>query len=86
MKTLNLNKKEVEILVDFLDEYSDRLACDGCNDWKFPLSWSREEKDKFVKEFYDWNDEPEYYEDGMDWLDNGCVVDLLRAKLRGKVK
>ena len=54
-----------------LELASSELSNNGCHDWHFPKSWSKKEKQAFVKSFHEWNGDPEEYDpndlDLPDW-------------------
>ena len=77
-----MNEKEKLIASSMLDEYSDRLGNDGCNDWDFPPGWTMAEKQVFVKEYHEWNGDPEEYDEKEDpYISNHCVALFLAHKL-----
>jgi len=45
-----------------LEEYSDALSCSSCNDWEFPIDWTLQDKQEFVKAAHEWNGDPEEYD------------------------
>ena len=55
--------KLLKLASKFLDEYSDRLASDTCNDWDWPkgLGFTEEEKTRIVKQYHVWNGDPEEF-------------------------
>lgn len=81
-----LTVKEMEIVVNMLENYSDYLGSRGCNDFEWPCNWSDEEKTKFTKEFHDFNGDPEEYEEGDILNADFCVVGFLAFKLEQGVK
>lgn len=76
-----LNKKEKQLLLDFLEQLYDYLGNEGCNDWEFPEDWTEKEKAKFVKAFHDLNGDPEEFDKDNLNLPDFCVVALLKHKL-----
>jgi len=76
-----MNKKEKQLIINFLGELSESQSNAGCNDWNFPEDWTEEEKQSFAKEFYEFNGTPEEYEGDYDLADF-CVVDVLAEKLK----
>ena len=82
-----MNNKETKLLIDFLEEYSERLSNDGCNDWYFPNNWSFEERKQFEKEFYEYNGSTEDFDPkSPPFLGNSCAVDLLIHKLKSSLE
>ena len=82
-----MTKKETKLLIDFLEDYADRLTCDGCNDWKFPPNWTKPEKAKLTKDFHDYNNSSEEDREYMKEIsDNHSAVSILIEKLRISIK
>ncbi len=79
----NLNKKETMLAAVFLDQLSEKMGSSCCNDWEFPEDWSIDEKKLFVKEFHDWNGDPEEYDENCLSLPDFCVAGFLSEKLKG---
>ena len=77
----DFNKKELELLMKFLDELDDVFSCAGCNDWDFPADWTNEEKIKFVKEFHNYNGDPEEFDEEFLHMADFSVLGLLKKKL-----
>jgi hypothetical protein len=77
-----LTQNELELMADFLEAYSDRLGNDGCNDYVFPENWTDQEKTLFIKEYHDFNGDPEEYIEGATSLENFCVASLLAFKVK----
>lgn len=75
-----MNDKELKLTAEMLEEYAERLGNDCCNDYCFPDDWTKAERVQFVKEFHDWNGDPEEF-DGSDYISNHCVVSLLAYKI-----
>ena len=57
-----MNNKEKSIASDMLYILSDMMGNSFCNDWNFPIHWSEDEKATFVKEFHEWNGDPENFD------------------------
>ena len=76
-----LNAKEKALLGQMLDEYSERLSNDGCNDWEWPEDWTPEERAAFCRESYLDDEWDESDIPNPPVLDNTSVVELLRKKL-----
>jgi hypothetical protein len=87
MKTLN--DKDYELLKDFLDDYSQVLSNNSCNDWNFPEDWTQEEVDEFVGLYTFANFPSNPNGDGVcysNWAKNrympdSCVLAVLRYKM-----
>ncbi len=78
---MKLNPKEAALVVQFLNEYSDELGNNGCNDWKFPPEWSQSEKETFVKEYHDYNGDPQEFDLTNLNLPDFAVASFLAYKL-----
>jgi hypothetical protein len=46
-----LNKKWLKLASDLLGEASDEFSNHGCNDWKWPKDWSRNDRKEFMDRF-----------------------------------
>jgi hypothetical protein len=57
-------KHLMKLAASFLDDYSDRLGNDGCNDWDWPTDWTREQCDEFLRNYHAFNGDPEEYTSG----------------------
>ena len=77
-----MNDKEKLIAASMLKELSSKLGNECCNDWSFPASWSEDEKITFVKEYHDWNGDPEEFLETHLHLPDFCVASFLAHKLR----
>ena len=78
-----MNAKERQLTTVFLKDYSNRLGNNICNDWKFPSDWSKEEKIEFIREYREWNGDPENFDENFLVLPDFAVVSFLAAKLSG---
>jgi hypothetical protein len=88
---INLNEKEVKLLLYFLKDYSEILGNNGCNDldplvWK---DWSLEEKQEFLKEFNDMNNTPEEYDPERAnkeyFIQDFSVLHVLQQRLKDSI-
>lgn len=79
---MEVNKKELELAARFLKYYAEELGSNGCNDWNFPKDWTEEEKTKFVKDFHDFNGDPEEFDPDHIFLQDYCVASFLSNKLK----
>ena len=76
-----LSKKEMNLAAKMLELASDTFSNHGCNDIEenFYNELTNEEKDAFIKEYHEWNGEPdEEFSDLADWT----VMGFLAAKLK----
>lgn len=62
---------------DLLDEYSDILGDNGCNDWEWP-DWMPEDIRRIIMDRVQ-RDDPEYEGVPMDYMAVDAVSDLLRG-------
>jgi hypothetical protein len=77
-----VTKNEKELTIKMLGVLSDILGDRCCNDFSFPESWSKDEVTKFVKDYHDWNGDPEEFsEEDLNLPDFG-VVSLLSERLK----
>jgi hypothetical protein len=83
---MTLSKKEKLVLVEFLEELSLYQGNQVCNDWNFPDDWSREEQIKLVKEFHDYNGDPQEFNEKYLNIHDYAVVGLLAHKLREEIE
>ena len=78
MKTL-----EKLLAARFLEEVSDLYGYHSCNDVDENVwgSWTIDERKEFVKEYHEWNGDPEEYD--PDWLrlPNFAIMGFLAYKL-----
>lgn len=54
-----MNTKERALAAEMLQLASDSYANHGCNDWEFPKDWTRKERQQFIRDFQEWNGDPE---------------------------
>lgn len=76
-----MNNKEKEMLKALIDDAVDTLSNKGCNDWNFPDDWTKEEKIVFVKEYHDWNGDPEEFDENFLYLQDASVLSFLASKI-----
>lgn len=81
-----MNKKEAILAAKMLDEFSEMLGGQCCNDWEFPNDWNLLEKTSFVKEFHDYNGDPEEFDINNISLPDFCVANFLSHKLKELTK
>jgi hypothetical protein len=58
----NMTTKELKLASAMLDDFSDKLASNCCNDWEFPEDWDEAERIGFVRGFHEWNGDPEEFD------------------------
>ncbi len=76
---------ELRLAADFLRELADRMSNDRCNDWEYPEDWSGDERREFVRQYHEFNGDPEEFDPTRTRLANFCAVALLAHKLRALV-
>ncbi len=79
---MKVSKNEKELCIKMLELLSDILGNRCCNDFDFPESWSKEEVIKFVKDYHDWNGDPEEFSEEYLHLPDFGVVSLLAERLK----
>ncbi len=78
-----MNQKEKNLLLYFLKLAADEFSNHGCNDveksvWK---DWDIKEREVFVKEFYEYNGDPEMYNPKFLHLPDFAIMSFLAHKL-----
>jgi len=78
-----MNKKEISLLCYFLELASIKFANQGCNDVEEKVwnNWSIEERKGFVKEYHNWNGDPEEYDEKYLHIPDFAIISFLRSKL-----
>jgi hypothetical protein len=81
-----MTRKEKLLIAKFLDLAADEFGNHGCNDVEKSIwdGWTIAERRKFVKEYYEYNGEPEEYDPDNLHLPDFCIMDYGAAKLRGE--
>lgn len=79
-----MNSKETDLAVAMLLMASDEFSNHSCNDVDEKLfkKWSKEERIKFVKEYWDWVGEPENYDEDYLELGDSMLMEFLAYKLK----
>ena len=79
----NISKKELALAAKMLELASDTFSNHGCNDVDENVydGWTLEERQQFVKEFHEWNGDPEEYEETFLHLGDSTIMSFLAAKL-----
>lgn len=77
-----LNNKEKLVAASMLEEASSSLGNKRCNDWDFPDSWTHIEKLEFVKDYHEYNGDPEEFDVRYLRLPDFAVASFLAHKLR----
>ncbi len=90
--TVTLSDNEAKLVVEFLDQLSDILGNRSCNDFSIaPYFDSPAEMMAFVREFYEWNGDPEECEElspinAADWLGDHCVATTMARRIEKRKK
>ena len=82
----NISKKELALAAKMLELASDQFSNHGCNDVDENVydTWTLEERQRFVKEFHEWNGDPEEYEETFLHLGDSTIMSFLAAKLEAQ--
>lgn len=79
-----MTDKEKKLFLTFLEDASDNLSGNTCNDvddkvWK---GWKKSDRINFVKEFHEWNGDPEEFDKNNLHLPDFAILDFLIYKLK----
>lgn len=79
-----MTTKEKKLAAKMLDLASNEFGRHGCNDVDDSVynEWTLEERQTFVKEFHDWNGDPEEYLPTHLHLPDYAIMDFLAHKLK----
>ena len=79
-----MNAKEKQLVVKMLEMASDEFSNHGCNDVGDSTyeGWSLEERQQFVKEFHEWNGDPEDFDKDRLNLGDSTIMSFLAHKLK----
>lgn len=79
-----LNEKEKQLAAYWLDEASDMYGNHGCNDVEEKVwdGWTKEERQQFVKEYHEYNGDPEEFDPNFLHLPDFAIMGFLAHKLR----
>jgi hypothetical protein len=83
-----MNKKEKELAAKMLDLASEQFSNHGCDEVEESVydGWTREERLQFVKEFHEWNGDPEEFSEDMLHLGDSTLMAYFASKLRNEAK
>ena len=76
-----MSEKEKALVKRFLKEHADVIGNRCCNDWDFPEDWTHEEKVQFVREYHEWNGDPEEFDEKFLHLPDFAVVEFLAHRI-----
>ncbi len=77
-----MNAKEILLASSLLSVAADEFGNHGCNDWSFPADWAREDQIAFVREYHEWNGDPEEFRESHLHLPDYAVMAFLAHKLK----
>lgn len=82
----DISKKELALAAKMLELASEQFSNHGCNDVDENVydGWTLEERQQFVKEFHEWNGDPEEYEETFLHLGDSTIMSFLAAKLEAQ--
>lgn len=83
-----MTNKEIELAAYWLEEASALYGNHGCNDVEESLfkDWTIEERIKFVKEYHEWNGDPEIFDETFLHLPDFAIMGFLSYKLHKSIK
>lgn len=55
---MELTRTEAKLLVEFLEDYQDRIASQTCSDWAWPDYVSQDDREQITEEYYALNGDP----------------------------
>jgi len=75
--------KEIKLAQYFMERASEELGNNSCNDVEEEVwqEWTLEERKKFIKDYHEWNGDPEDYDDEELHLPDFAVMSFLSSKL-----
>lgn len=78
-----MTQKEKELTAKMLELASNEFSNHGCNDVEDSVyeGWTLEERRQFVKEFHEWNGDPEEYNENFLHLGDSTLMSFLGYKL-----
>lgn len=81
-----MKNKEKQLAAKMLELASEQFSNHGCNDVEDSVydGWTLEERKQFVKEFHDWNGDPEDYNETFLHLSDSTIMSYLASKLKGE--
>lgn len=84
MKTIS--EKEANLISHFLELASDEFSNMGCNDVPESVwdGWTKEERQQFVKEYHEYNGDPEEYDPEFLVLPDFAIMSFLAKKIISK--
>ena len=82
----NIGGKELSLTAKLLDLASNQFSRHGCNDLSESVyeGWSIEDKKKFVREYHEWNGDPEEFDEDFLYLPDYAIMRFLAHKIKAK--
>lgn len=79
-----MNNKEIQLASEMLKLASDTFGNHICNDIEDSIyeGWTIDERKQFVKEFYEWNGNPEDYDENFLHIPDFALMKFLSHKLK----
>lgn len=74
--------KQSKLLVNFLEDYVERLSNDGCNDWEFPADWNKQERREFLDKVFDYHEFPKADRNYGVYHTNTMILHYLISELK----
>jgi hypothetical protein len=78
-----MNRNEKTLISNLLKLASEEFSNHGCNDVEedFWQGWTKEERQSFVKEYHEWNGDPDEYDENFLNLPDYAIMKFLAYKL-----
>jgi len=79
-----MTTKEKQLAAHMLELASDEFSNHGCNDVDASVyeGWTLQERQQFVKEYYEWNGDPENYSPTFLHIGDSSIMSFLSHKLK----
>lgn len=77
-----MTPKEMHLAATLLQLAGEHYSNHGCNDWDFPADWTMDEQRAFVREYHEYNGDPQEYDPHFLHLSDSAVMGFLAHKLR----
>jgi len=83
-----MDKKHLELVAKMLDLASDSFGNNCCNDIEDSIyeGWTLEERRQFVKEYHEYNGDPEKYDENFLHIGDYAIMGFFANKLRKEIK
>ena len=83
-----MTPNEMKLAAEMLKIADDEFSNHGCNDVDDSVwdGWTIEERQQFVKEFHEWNGDPEEFDPNFLHLQDFCIMGFLAEKLKKSVE